>query len=337
MKKSILPLLLLAGAAGWSQKNLVKNGGFEAGSTQDWRGEVAVVNNFDKKAGKSSGMINQFTGQQWKGIDQIVSIPKETFALEFSVWIKADNIEGGKDAWNAGVMTVELLTGGESNISYENVAQVTGSTGWTEYKKTVIVPNGAKKFRIMLALAQTNGSVLFDEVTAIPYSTADFEKKKDDERKAAQTAAEQFKNGNFEDGTKGWRGNVNLVNTAKEGTSAVAISSQQPTWTGIDQIAAIPKGSKKIQVSGWLKANKINKGKESWNNGVFILELTKDGQTKATDDKLIGSVTASEDWTFFNKTFDLPQDAEKFRLMLALSDCTGTLLADDIKVTFLNQ
>ncbi len=90
-------------------------------------------------------------------------------------------------------------------------------------------------------------------------------------------------------------------------------------------------------MSGWLKADKINKGKETWNNGVFILELTKDGQTKATDDKLIGSVTASEDWTFFDKTFDLPQDAEKFRLMLALSNCTGTLLADDIKVTFLNQ
>lgn len=337
MKKNILPIVLMACTVAWSQKNLVKNGGFEAGSTQDWRGEVAVVNNFDKKAGKSSGMINQFTGQQWKGIDQIVSIPKDTYALEFSVWIKADNIEGGKDTWNAGVMAVELLTGGEANISNENIAQVTGSTGWKEYKKTVIVPNGAKKFRIMLALAQTNGSVLFDEVTAVPYSTADFEKKKDEERKAAQADAEQFKNGNFEDSTKGWRGIVNLVNTAKEGASAVAISSQQPTWTGIDQVASIPTGSKKIQVSGWLKADKINKGKESWNNGVFILELTKDVQTKATEDQLIGSVTGSADWTFFNKTFDLPQDAEKFRLMLALSDCTGTLLADDIKVTFLNQ
>lgn len=321
----------------YGQKNLVKNGGFETGSTENWRGDVAVVNNFDKKAGKSSSMINQFTGQQWKGIDQIVLIPKETYALEFSVWIKADNIDGGEDAWNAGVMTVELLTGGEANISYENIAQVTGSTGWTEYKKTVIVPNGAKKFRIMLALAQTNGSVLFDEVSAVAYSTADFEKKKEDERKAAQNAEGQFKNGNFEKGTEGWRGSVTLVNTAKEGAAAVAITSSQLTWTGIDQLAAIPAGSKKIQVSGWLKADKINRGKESWNNGVFILELTKDGQTKATEDQIIGSITASEDWTFFDKTFTIPQDAEKFRLMLALSNCTGTLLADDIKVNFLNQ
>ncbi|MFP5437242.1 MAG: carbohydrate binding domain-containing protein [Bacteroidia bacterium] len=331
----ILPLLGILSAYG--QKNLVKNGSFETGTTENWRGDGALINNFDKKAGKSSGMINQFTGQQWKGIDQVVSIPKETYALEFSVWIKADNIEGGKDAWNAGVMTVELLTGGEANVSYENVAQVTGSAGWTQYKKTVIVPNGAKKFRIMLALAQTNGSVLFDEVSAVAYTTADFEKKKDDERKAAQTAAAQFKNGNFETGTEGWRGNVTLVTTAKEGASAVAITSAQPTWTGIDQLAAIPPGIKKIQISGWLKADKIVRGKESWNNGIFILELTKDGQTKATEDQLIGSVTASEDWTFFDKTFTLPQDAEKFRLMLALSNCTGTLLADDIKVNFLNQ
>ncbi|MFP9114260.1 carbohydrate binding domain-containing protein [Flavobacterium sp. RHBU_3] len=336
MKNTLLTLSLLAVTCGWSQKNLVRNGGFES-NTDSWRGDAAILNNYDKQAGKSSGMINQFTGQQWKGIDQIVAIPKETYALEFSVWIKADNIEGGKDAWNAGVMTVELLSGGEANISYENVAQVTGSTGWTQYKKTVVVPNGAKKFRIMLALAQTNGSVLFDEVSAVPYKTAEFEKMKDDERKAAQAAATQFKNGNFENGMEGWRGTAKTVSPAKEGTTAIALSSDQPVWTGIDQIAAIPEGSKNIVISGWLKPDNIVRGKDSWNNGVFILELTKDGQTKATEDQLIGSVTGSGEWMHFEKTFALPQDAAKFRLMLALSNCTGTLLADDIKVNFTKE
>ncbi len=334
MKRSIAVIFVLTSAWSWGQKNLVRNGGFE-GSSDNWRGEGVIINAFDRHDGNSAGMINQFTGGEWKGIDQIITVPKDCYAFDFGVWMKADNIEGGKDPWNAGVMTVELLTAGEKSIRYEGVAEVLGSTGWVYYHKSVVLPAEAKKIRIILALAQTNGSLLFDNVSAVGYSVTEFEKMKEEERKAAKLAAQSFRNGSFEMAMEGWRGAAILVSDpVKEGAAAVSITSSQPVWTGIDQPAFIPEGSKKVKVSGWLRAQSLVRGKESWNNGVFIIELTKDGTTKAIDDQMIGSVVGDSDWTYFEKELDLPAGAEQFRLLLALSNATGTLYADDIRVTF---
>lgn len=334
MKKFLLLLMGTCTALSWGQKNLVRNGGFD-GSTDNWRGEGVILNAFDKHDGSHSGMINQFTGAQWKGIDQIISVPKDCYAMEFGVWIKADNVEAGKEAWNAGIMTLELLNAGEKNIRYETVAQVIGSTDWVYYKKSLILQADVRKIRVILALGNTNGSLLFDNVSAVAYSVAEFEKMKEEERKAAKRAEQSFKNGGFESELEGWRGPGKVVDSpVKEGKSAVSLTSEQAVWTGIDQAAAIPDGSRKVKVSGWLRAEGIVRGPETWNNGVFIIELTKDGSVKSTDDQIIGSVVGSTDWTYFQKELELPSDATQFRVMLALHSATGTLYADDIRIVF---
>ena len=172
MKTSILilffPVLIFA------QKNLISNGNFDT-NTDSWRGDTATSNRFYKKTGAGSCMINQFVGNEWKGIDQISAIPKDVFAIAFSVYIKSDGIEGGKETYNAGVMTVEFTTSSGQNISYESIAQVTGTTDWVLYKKTVVVPADARKFRTMLALAQTAGTIYFDDVKAIAISEAAYQ------------------------------------------------------------------------------------------------------------------------------------------------------------------
>lgn len=339
MKNLLLLLLLPLCQISFAQTNLVKNGGFET-EILNWRGEVATVSKFDKKSGNSSAIITQYVGEEWKAIDQIVSIPKNTVAIEFSGWVKSDAIEKGKNEWNTGKFDVELMTSGEKNIKNESIASVLGTTPWTFYKKVILLPEKCAKFRIMLALGQANGSILFDEIKATAINEEDYLKIMQAEAASARKdaiakslAPKPFLNGNFEDEFKNWNGSGNLsTSDKKEGSAAIAIQSSVEQWTGIDQVASVPDGVKTIAVSGWLKANAIKPGKDSWNNGVFILELTKEDKSKATEDQLIGSVTGNSEWTEFKKQFPIPEGTKNFRIMLALSACTGTLLADDIQI-----
>lgn len=342
MKIIVLSMILVFSTTAFAQKNLVKNGGFET-ELSDWVGDGAVLNPYEAKVGKNSCSISQYTGADWKGISQEIYLPKDAYALQLSTWIKTVAVENGKEAYNAGVMTIEFLTNSNENISYENVAQVKGTTGWTEYDKMLVIPKKARKIKVLLALAQTTGSIVFDEVKAISLLQADFEKVQQSlPGQTAATASSEmpvvFTNGNFEAGLAGWNGTSEIEkNIVKEGKNAVAISSQQPTWTGIYQMADIPANAKKIMISGWLKAENIIQGKEAWNNGSLTVEFTKEGSTRTADYQNIGMATGSTEWTYVEQTYNIPQQTGKFKLLIALNNCTGKLLADDVQVKFLNE
>lgn len=157
-----------------AQTNLVKNGGFET-DFLNWRGEEnAALSPFEKKSGKNSAVINQFVGAEWKALDQIIVLPKRTYALEISVWIKSDVIETQKEQYKTGAVILEFTNSGDKQISTERIGQAVGSTSWTHFKKTVKIPSEAKKIRIMLALAQTNGTIFFDDVKVTTLSEEEY-------------------------------------------------------------------------------------------------------------------------------------------------------------------
>lgn len=335
MKNILLLLIWPLCQISFSQTNLIKNGGFET-ELENWRGEgVATISPFDKKTGKNSCVINQFVGAEWKGLDQIVSIPKKTAAIELSGWVKADGIEKGENSWNTGKFDIEFLNAGEKGIKNESIASVLGTTVWTFYKKTIPVPAGASKLRIMLALGQTNGTILFDDLKAIAISQEQMDKIQAEENaKTAAANAILLSNGGFENGIDSWRGNAPTSTTIfKEGKAALALNSTTFDWTGIDQIADVPENATSITLSCWLKSDNIKQGKDIWNNGLFNVEFTGNGDQK-TGDQNIAFVTATTDWTFYTKTFPLPAGTKKYRIMLALGFASGTLYADDIAVSF---
>lgn len=344
MKKILLLTLLLSALGTNAQTNIIKNGGFES-ELLNWRGDVAAITPYDKKAGKNSGAINQFVGKEWKGIDQIAAIPKNTYAIEFSAWIKADNIEEQQDKFSTGVMTVELMTASEKNVSYENIASVTGTGAWKLYKKTVKLTEDTKKIRVMLALAKTSGSIYFDEVKAIPISQETYnqmmEKETESRKPTVTTAADiktnEFANGGFEDGLKSWRGNAKISTTIKkEGNSGLYITSSTNDWVGIDQIADLPENTQAIEISAWMKSDAIKQGKDTWNNGLLNVEFTSDGTTKTSDDQNIAFVTGTTEWTHYKKTIKVPANTKKYRIMIAMGFATGTLFVDDV-VVFLSS
>lgn len=174
-KTVIIVCLFFVSLSALPQKNIVLNGSFD-NNTDFWRGESAALSPYIRKNGSNSGMIVQYTGAAWKGIDQIITIPKNVAAIEFSVWIKADAIEVQTDPYSTGLMNVELMTPGEKNIRYESVATVTGTTDWMLYKKIVRLPEDAKKIRIMIALGKTNGTLFFDDVQAIALTLEQYDK-----------------------------------------------------------------------------------------------------------------------------------------------------------------
>lgn len=334
----ILPLCQISLA----QTNLVKNGGFETELTF-WRGDVATISLYDQKSGKNSCSINQFVGAEWKGIDQIMALPKNTAAVELSGWVKTEAVEKGKNDWNTGKFDIEFLNSGEKGIENQSIASVLGTTPWTFYKKIITVPSGASKLRIMLALGQTNGSIFFDDIKAVTISLEQLNKIHEEEntKTAAANAGNSnvnstvFSNGGFENEIASWRGNASTSTTIfKEGKAALALNSTTFDWTGIDQIADVPENVTSIILSAWLKSDNIKQGRAPWNNGLFNVEFTGSDTKKTSDDQNIAFVTGTTDWTFYTKTFPLPAGTKKYRIMLALGFASGTLYADGVSINF---
>lgn len=343
MKATFLLSVFLISSIVFSQKNLVINGGFDQ-NTDNWWADNLQQNTVIKKAGSGSCMIVQYVGKEWKAGDQRINIPKGTYAITFSAYLKADAIQGGEN-YGAGILSAEFLNGGNKQILFENIAQVKETVDWKLYSKTVVVPEGAKTIKIVIGLQNTPGTVFFDDIKAVAVSEDDYLRimqaeamEKKAEAIAKEALPKNFENANFEDNLKNWNGSGHVSTTdKKEGSSAAAITSKMLEWTAIDQTADVPNGTKTIEVSGWLKAVDIKQGKESWNNGLFIIELTRDGKVKTMEGQLIGKVTGNTDWTHFKKTIPIPAETKKFTIMLALSDCTGTLLADDLQIQMLNE
>jgi hypothetical protein len=343
MKSAVLLSVFLISSVMFSQKNLVINGGFDQ-NTDNWWADNLNQNAVIKKVGTGSCMIVQYVGKEWKGGDQKINIPKGTYAIAFSAYVKGDAIQGG-ESYGAGIVNAEFLNGADKQIASENIAQVKGTVDWKLYSKMVLVPEGAKRVKLLIALQSTPGTVFFDDIKAVTVTEEEYKKVMQAEAMAQktetlteETTSKILENANFEGGLKNWNG-PGVVSTTdkKEGDSAVSITSSVNEWTAIDQIADIPNGTKTIEVSGWLKAKDIKSGKDPWNNGMFIIELTRDGKVKTVDDQLIGTVTGTTDWTYFKKNIPVPFGTKKYRIMLALSMCTGTLLADDIQIKMLSE
>lgn len=343
MKLPIQLIVLLITLNSLGQKNLIVNGGFES-ALNNWTGDAATLSPYDKNSGKYSCIIIQYTGSQWKAIDQTITIPKNTAAIEFSGWIKSDAIEKGKNDWNAGKFDIEFLNSSKKAIQNESVVTILGTTSWTFHKKIITVPTTASKFRVMLALGETNGTILFDDIKAIALSQEELTKIHEEENAKRNPALISdnlvskplvFTNGNFEEGMNSWRGYATISKDVfKEGEAALLIKSTAFEWTGIDQIADVPEAATEIIISGWLKSENIVQGKDIWNNGLLNVEFNSSDSKKTGDDQNVIYVTATSDWKYYSKSFPLPKGTKKYRIMLALGFASGTLYADAISVNF---
>nr|WP_314495908.1 carbohydrate binding domain-containing protein [uncultured Chryseobacterium sp.] len=142
-----------------------------------------------------------------------------------------------------------------------------------------------------------------------------------------------IRNGGFESDAEFWNGeNILNINpyTKKAGDKAGSIFEfTSPQWKGLDQNFNIPKNTAALEVSAWLKADGVEKGKNNWNKAVMVVELNGKNEN-------IAELEGTTQWQLVKKVIPLNKDRSG-RLMLALSECTGSFIFDEIKITPLSQ
>lgn len=160
----------------FAQKNLVINSGFED-EFYGWDNNGAKLTPWDFKNGKNSCAIITNTITNWVGIDQTISIPKKTQALQFSAWLKTMNVVKGSNDWDGAIFTIEFLNKQDKKIGEGlNIARLTGDQVWTLVKKSVKIPVEATSFKVLLALGNASGTMLVDDVFAKAISVEEVEK-----------------------------------------------------------------------------------------------------------------------------------------------------------------
>jgi hypothetical protein len=157
-----------------AQKNLLYNGGFE-NELEGWNAGNAKVTPWMSKSGKAGLAIINFNKDKWEEIDQAVNLPKNTQAIKVSGWVKTDQVEQGKEPWNAALIIVEFTNGTKKIGEGLNVLQQSGSKDWTKVSKVFKVPADAKGVRIMVALGNASGTFFADELMINTLTLEDFE------------------------------------------------------------------------------------------------------------------------------------------------------------------
>jgi hypothetical protein len=180
LKKIFLLLLLLCIAAfAGAQKNLVNNNSFED-ELYDWNIYGATTTPWVKKEGKAAAVIISYDDKKWVGMEQQIALSKTVTAIEISTWLKTDNVITGTESWKKALMKAEFLDAADKlNGESITIAAIDGNTEWVLYKKTVKVPAGTKKVKLMFAMAFATGTMFIDEVScrAIPIAQYEAESK----------------------------------------------------------------------------------------------------------------------------------------------------------------
>lgn len=153
----------------------------------------------------------------------------------------------------------------------------------------------------------------------------------------ASAATPALVNGDFEKELASWQvwGGASS-SVAHGGKFAVQVTNKAPTWAGVDQVIDIPAGTKKVKISGWMKADSIQQGKEKWELGRIAIEF-HDAKTELVGGypPITGEMVGTKPWTKIEKTYDIPAGAANIKLQCALGNAVGTLYCDDITLEYL--
>jgi hypothetical protein len=144
----------------------------------------------------------------------------------------------------------------------------------------------------------------------------------------------QLKNAGFELDNEGWNyfgGTKNEV--AKSGSFGLKVSQTIPNWSGAEQFLKLPKGANSVEVKGWIKTENVVPGKESWETARIAVEFLDENNAIAGGyPPVVGNVVGTADWAKFENTYDVPDDAFKVKVQVALANCAGTVYFDDVEL-----
>ena len=151
----------------------------------------------------------------------------------------------------------------------------------------------------------------------------------------AGSAPNMLLNGGFEKGGTGWSlpGEAQIVSEgAREGRNCLRISTSSPGWTIAGQDCLLPAGTKRVQLSGWMRTQNVKAGANPWEKA--RLQVTFHN----ANGELVGGyppgfdIDGTTDWTFYTRDYEVPSGAVRVSLVVGLHNATGTAWFDGLRL-----
>lgn len=123
--------------------------------------------------------------------------------------------------------------------------------------------------------------------------------------------------------------------TAKSGQYSLMLNSEDFSQKAVWLLKWIPVKSRTVRISGFLKTGDLQPGPEKWQQAMvsvfyFSAPDWKSACRKNTDTIVMQS--GDKDWTAFQKTLTLPEDARFLSIQFWLPACKGAAWLDDLKI-----
>ncbi len=141
-------------------------------------------------------------------------------------------------------------------------------------------------------------------------------------------------NSGFEKGAENWNlWGAEIKDNGKNGKKCLYVKNNEHKWSGADQIITIPKNSRSVKVSGWMKSSKIVSGNESWEQALFSIEFVdSDGNQMGRYPDKTGITGNKTDWTFYESEHSVEYGASGIKVTTALGNAIGEVWYDDLTV-----
>lgn len=149
------------------------------------------------------------------------------------------------------------------------------------------------------------------------------------------SAQNQLQNSGFESVQGGWNfwGGARQKAIVRTGSYALSVKLDKPKWSGTDQLIFLPEGTKKVDVSGWMKTENVIQGSLSYEQARIAVEfLDNNGALIGGYPPVAGQTTGTTEWTFYQNSYQVPKEVRQVKIQAVLGNCIGTAYFDDLEV-----
>lgn len=307
-------------------KLLVKNGDFEEGGAiwnQYWGFQLSDI----AHSGKYACTIQNSDSGAWKGSgnDKLFKIPLGTSKLKVSVWIKADHVVGGPNAWETGAILLSFADNfGNEVPGGDAVARTVGTHDWRKFETYFNVSERATQFKLLLQLAASTGKIYFDDIVAEPMTEEEFYKTN-----------VALKNPGFENLLSGWPTYAGEATKeqAHSGEYSLKVAGKEAAWEMRMQNLSVVRDKKELTISIWIKTIDITETPNSWEGArVYIEFLDINGISLNTEN--VGRAVGNTDWQKQTATIAIPEDAVSFTIACGRANVAGKAFFDDVSLEY---
>jgi GH35 family endo-1,4-beta-xylanase len=149
--------------------------GFEVSGTPAWNGDSLTT---PGHSGNQAVTASSSAGTSVLVSQDVALNGYNAASLTLSVWVRTENVVLGPGGWECARSTIEYYdASGKLIDGYPgNLACVTGTTPWTEYSGSSVIPIGTATIRVVLGLPKgASGNAWFDDanLSILPPSTDD--------------------------------------------------------------------------------------------------------------------------------------------------------------------